>query len=52
MAHAVAVVNGTSALHIGLLLAGVERGDEVLVPALTFVATANAVTYSAASPIS
>lgn len=47
---AVAVVNGTAALHIALRLAGVEPGDEVLVPALTFVATANAVTYCNAVP--
>jgi perosamine synthetase len=48
--HAIAVSNGTSALHISLLLAGVEQGDEVLVPALTFVATANAVVYCGADP--
>ena len=48
--HAVAVVNGTAALHIALLLAGVRPGDEVLVPALTFVATANAVAYCQAVP--
>lgn len=48
--YAVAVVNGTAALHIALKLAGVEAGDEVLVPALTFVATANAVTYCGAVP--
>jgi aminotransferase in exopolysaccharide biosynthesis len=48
--HAVAVVNGTAALHIALKLAGVQAGDEVLVPALTFVATANAVTYCGAIP--
>jgi aminotransferase in exopolysaccharide biosynthesis len=48
--HAVAVVNGTAALHVALLLAGVQPGDEVLVPALTFVATANAVTYCGALP--
>jgi aminotransferase in exopolysaccharide biosynthesis len=48
--HAVAVVNGTAALHIALKLAGVRAGDEVLVPALTFVATANAVTYCGATP--
>ena len=48
--RAVAVVNGTSALHICLILAGVKAGDEVLVPALTFVATANAVTYCRAVP--
>ena len=48
--HAIAVSNGTSALHISLLLAGVVPNDEVLVPALTFVATANAVTYCGAQP--
>lgn len=48
--HAVAVVNGTAALHIALKLAGVKSGDEVLIPALTFVATANAVTYCDATP--
>jgi perosamine synthetase len=48
--HAVAVVNGTAALHIALKLAGVTTGDEVLIPALTFVATANAVTYCNATP--
>jgi perosamine synthetase len=47
---AVAVVNGTAALHMALKLAGVEPGDEVFVPALTFVATANAVTYCGAIP--
>ena len=48
--HAVAVVNGTAALHIALKLAGVKAGDEVLIPALTFIATANAVTYCNATP--
>lgn len=48
--YAVSVVNGTSALHIALLLAGVKAGDEVLVPALTFIATANAITYCNATP--
>ena len=48
--HAIAVVNGTSALHVALKLAGVERDDEVLIPALTFVATANAVSYCGAVP--
>jgi perosamine synthetase len=48
--HAVAVVNGTAALHVALKLAGVCRGDEVLLPALTFVATANAVAYCDATP--
>jgi len=48
--HVVAVVNGTAALHISLLLAGVKPGDEVVVPSLTFVATANAVSYCSAIP--
>ena len=48
--HAIAVVSGTAALHVGLRVAGVEAGDEVLVPALTFVATANAVSYLGATP--
>ncbi|MED2256169.1 LegC family aminotransferase [Brevibacillus parabrevis] len=48
--HAVAVVNGTAALHISLILAGVKQGDEVLVPTLTFIATANAVSYCGATP--
>jgi len=48
--HVVAVVNGTAALHVCLLLAGVRPGDEVLVPSLTFVATANAVRYCGAIP--
>jgi len=48
--RAVAVVNGTAALHICLLLAGVKTGDEVLVPTLTFIATANAVSYCGAVP--
>ena len=48
--HAVAVVNGTAALHITLKLAGVKQSDEVLIPALTFVATANAVSYCGAIP--
>lgn len=48
--HAVATANGTAALHICLLLAGVAAGDEVLMPALTFIATANAVSYAQATP--
>ena len=46
----VAVVNGTAALHVALRLAGVQAGDEVLLPALTFIATANAVSYCNATP--
>jgi perosamine synthetase len=48
--RAVAVANGTAALHICLELAGVQPGDEVLIPALTFIATANAVSYASATP--
>jgi len=49
--HAVATVNGTAALHLALLVAGVERDDEVLVPNLTFVAPVNAVSYCGAHPV-
>lgn len=49
--RAVAVVNGTSGLQIALQSAGVERGDEVLTQALTFVATANAIHYTGAEPV-
>ncbi len=49
-AHAIATVNGTAALHACLVLAGVEAGDEVIVPTLTFVATANAVAHRGAIP--
>ncbi len=48
--YAVAVVNGTAALHLSLLVAGVKAGDEVLLPTLTFIATANAVKYIGAIP--
>ena len=49
--HAVATSNGTAALHIALLVAGVQPNDEVLVSALTFIAPANAVRYSGAWPV-
>lgn len=49
--HAVACVNGTAALHIALLLSGVKAGDEVITQPLTFIATANAISYSGAKPI-
>ena len=45
-AHAIACVNGTSALQLSLRLAGVEQGDEVIVPTLTFIAPVNAITYN------
>ena len=49
--HGIAVTNGTAALHLALTAVGVGAGDEVLVPSLTFVATANAVRYCGATPI-
>ena len=51
VAHAVATVNGTAALHIALQLAGVRADDEVLVSALTFIAPANAIRYVGAHPV-
>jgi perosamine synthetase len=48
--HAIACVNGTAALQVALQLAGVRTNDEVIVPALTFVATANSVSFSGAVP--
>lgn len=49
--HGIAVANGTVALHVALLAAGVRPGDEVLVPSLTFIATANVVRYCGAVPV-
>jgi perosamine synthetase len=49
--YSIAVVNGTSALHISLRVVGVESGDEVLTQALTFVATVNAIAYCDAMPV-
>jgi len=49
-AHAIAIVNGTAALHAALLLEGVKPNDEVIVPSITFVATANAVSHAGAIP--
>jgi len=49
--YAVAAVNGTAALHIALMLAGVEQNDEVITQPLTFIATANAISYIGAKPI-
>lgn len=48
---AIATCNGTAALHIALLALGLKPGDEVIVPTLTYVATANAVTYCGARPV-
>lgn len=49
--HAIAAVNGTSALHIALLLSHVKPEDEVITQALTFIATANAIAYTGAKPV-
>lgn len=49
--YAIATVNGTTALHLALLLAGVESGDEVITQSLTFVATTNAIRYCGAHPV-
>ncbi len=49
--HCLAVSNGTVALHLALLTLDVQPGDEILVPALTYIATANAVRYMGAVPI-
>ena len=49
--RAVATVNGTAALHVALLVAGVQPDDEVLVSTLTFIAPANAVRYVGAWPV-
>lgn len=49
--YAIATVNGTAALHIALLMAGVVSGDEVITQALTFVATCNAISYIGAKPV-
>jgi dTDP-4-amino-4,6-dideoxygalactose transaminase len=49
--HAVAVTSCTTALHLALLAAGVQPGDEVLCPSLSFIATANAIVHAGASPV-
>ena len=49
--HAVAVSSGTAALHLALMALGICAGDEVIVPSLTFVATANSVLYVGANPV-
>src|SRR3989304_2866250 len=49
--YAVATVNGTSALHISLIACGVQPGDEVIVPTLTFIAPVNVVRYCGANPV-
>ena len=50
-AHALAVANGTAALHLICIAAGLGPGDEVIVPSLTFVASVNAIAYTGATPV-
>jgi perosamine synthetase len=49
--HAVAANNGTTALHLALVALGLEPGDEVIIPTVTYIATANAVRYCGATPV-
>jgi dTDP-4-amino-4,6-dideoxygalactose transaminase len=49
--HAVATCNGTAALHLGLVALGLKPGDEVIVPSLTYIASANVVQYCGARPV-
>lgn len=49
--YAVGVANGTAALHMACVVAGIKEGDEVLVPAITFVASANCVLYCGGTPV-
>lgn len=49
--RAIATVNGTAALHVGLILAGVKPGDLVITQPLTFIATCNAIAYCGAEPV-
>src|SRR5512142_2696213 len=49
--YAIAVTNATAALHLACLVAGLGPGDEAIVPSLTFVATANVIRYTGATPV-
>ena len=49
--HAISVSNGTVALHLALMALGIGKGDEVILPSLTYVASANAITYTGAIPV-
>ena len=51
VAHAASVCNGTVALHLALMALGIGEGDEVIVPTLTYIASANAVAYTGATPV-
>lgn len=49
--HAVAVSSGTTALHLALIALGIKKGDEVIVPSLSFIASANSILYVGAKPV-
>lgn len=49
--HAISVCNGTVALHLALVALGIGAGDEVIVPTLTYISSANAITYTGATPV-
>jgi len=49
--HAIATNNGTTALHLALVVLGLQPGDEVIIPTVTYIATANAVRYCGATPV-
>jgi perosamine synthetase len=49
--HAIATNNGTTALHLALVALGIKPGDEVIVPSLTYIASANAISYCGAKPV-
>src|SRR3954454_11073874 len=49
--HAIVVSNCTTALHLALIAAGVQPGDEVIVPSFTFIASANAILHAGATPV-
>lgn len=51
VSHAVATNNGTTALHLALVALGVGPGDEVIIPTVTYIATANAISYCGATPV-
>lgn len=51
VAHAASVCNGTVAIHLALLALGIGPGDEVIVPTLTYIASANAIAYTGATPV-
>jgi len=49
--HSISTTSGTTALHLAFIALGIKKGDEVILPSLTFVATANAISYTGATPV-